>query len=256
MMFKEGKISSKTKEELERLKRGGRLLGEVKAALRKAVKVGANAAEIEDLAVRLIDQKGGIASFKGVPGYSWATCVNVNEGLVHGIPKKEIVFKKGDVVSVDVGMLYEGFHTDTSFTVGLEVDPQTSKFLEIGEAALKEAIKNVKPGSRIFDISKAIEDVVKKAGFAPIRDLVGHGIGRALHEFPQIPCFTSGKREESPQIPQGATLAIEVMYALGSHEVEVAQDSWTIAMRDAKISALFEETVAATAGGPLVLTEG
>jgi methionyl aminopeptidase len=153
-------------------------------------------------------------------------------------------------------MLYEGFHTDTSFTVGLEVDSQTQKFLKVGEETLKGAISQVKPGARIFDISKAIEEKVRASGFTPIRDLVGHGIGKALHELPQIPCFISGARDESPTIPEGATLAIEVMYTIGSYEVKVAEDGWTIAMRDGKISALFEETVAATAGGPLVLTEG
>ena len=256
MIFKEGKLSPKSPEELEAMKKGGKKLGEVKAALRRAVKVGVSAADIEELADKLITQKGGTPSFKGVPGYSWATCVNVNEGLVHGIPKREIVFKKGDVVSVDVGMLYEGFHTDTSFTVGLEVDPQTQKFLEVGKETLKKAISKLTLGARIFDISKAIEDGIKQAGLTPIRDLVGHGIGKALHESPQIPCFTSGKREQSPEVPEGAALAIEVMYAQGSYQVEIAKDGWTIAMRDGKISALFEETVAALAGGPLVLTQG
>ena len=255
-MFKGDKVSAKSPGELEIMTRGGKLLGEVKADLRQAVKVGKSAEDIEKLAVKLIGQKGGTPSFKAVPGYSWATCVNVNEGLVHGIPKREIVFKEGDVVSVDVGMKHGGYHTDTSFTVGLNVDPETEKFLAVGEKTLKEAISKVKPKAKIFDISKAIEDEVLKAGLTPIRDLVGHGIGKKLHEPPQIPCFTFKKREESPEIPEGATLAIEVMYAQGSHRVEIAKDGWTIAMRDGKISALFEETVVATAGGPLILTEG
>ena len=255
-MFKGDKVPAKSPEELEVMISGGKLLGEVKAALRDAVKVGVIALNVEELAVKLIEQKGGEPSFKGVPGYSWATCINVNEGLVHGIPKREVVFKKGDIVSVDVGMLYQGFHTDTSFTVGLEADPETEKFLEAGKSALKEAIAKVKPGAKIYDISKAIEDGITQAGLTPIRDLVGHGIGKALHELPQIPCFVSDGRQRSLEIPEGATLAIEVMYAQGSSQVEIVKDGWTIAMRDGKISALFEETVAATAGGPLVLTEG
>jgi len=255
-MFKGGRVSAKSREELDVMVKGGKLLGEVKSALRDAVKEGVSAVDIEELAVKLIDQKAGTPSFKAVPGYSWATCINVNGGLVHGIPKREVVFKKGDVVSVDVGMLYQGFHTDTSFTVGLSVDGDTEKFLQAGKKALKEAIAKVRPGSRIFDISEAIEEEIKQAGFTPIRDLVGHGIGRVLHEFPQIPCFVSGGREDSPEIPENATLAIEVMYAKGSHQIELGKDGWTIAMRDGKISALFEETVSATSGGPLVLTEG
>src|SRR3972149_9605768 len=249
-------LSIKTDAELAIMAEGGKKLGEVKKKLREKVAAGVSAWEIEELAVKLIEKAHGEPSFKKVPNYSWATCVNVNEGLVHGIPKREIVFKEGDVVSVDVGMKYGGYHTDTSFTVGLNLNPETEKFLAVGEKTLKEAISKVKPKARIFDISKAIEDEVLKAGLTPIRDLVGNGIGKKLHEPPQIPCFTFKKREESPEIPEGATLAIEVMYAQGSHRVEIAKDGWTIAMRDGKISALFEETVVATAGGPLILTEG
>jgi methionyl aminopeptidase len=255
-MFKGKAVEAKSPEEIEIMRQGGRLLGEVKAALRDAVKVGVSAQTIEELAVKLIKEKGGIASFKGVPGYSWATCVNINEGLVHGIPKPELEFKKGEVVSVDVGMQFKGFHTDTSFSVGLEVEEGIKKFLEVGKATLGKAIAQVKPGARIFDISKAIEDGIRQAGYTPIKDLVGHGIGKSLHQGPQIPCFVSGSREESPEIPEGATLAVEVMYALGSHNIKVEKDGWTISMADGKISALFEETVVALASGPLVLTEG
>lgn len=249
-------LKGKTLEEAEIMKEGGARLGQVKSALRAAVKVGVSADTIEKLARKLIAEKEGIPSFLAVPSYSWATCVNVNEGLVHGIPKSEIVFKKGDVVSVDVGMYYKGFHTDTSFTVGLGVDAKTQEFLDIGKKALREAIAQVKPGKRIYDISEAIEKTIEEAGYSPIRDLVGHGIGRELHEYPQIPCFTTGRKQETDEIPERATLAVEVMYAIGSYQVKIAQDGWTISMRDDKISALFEETVAALASGPLVLTEG
>jgi methionyl aminopeptidase len=214
-----------------------------------------SAADIEELAKELIEKEGGKPSFMMVPGYKWATCVNVNEGLVHGIPKKKVVFKKGDVVSVDVGFYYKGFHTDTSITKGLAVDAKTKKFLATGEAALKNAIKAAKAGNRIMDISEAIETTVKANGYSPIRALVGHGVGRALHEGPQIPCFTGGKKEKSPEILPGMVLAIEVMYSLGSPEVELGLDGWTISMRDAKIAALYEETVAITKHGPFVLTE-
>ncbi|KKU12319.1 MAG: Methionine aminopeptidase [Candidatus Woesebacteria bacterium GW2011_GWA1_45_8] len=257
MMFKgDGSLKPKSPESIEMMRQGGKKLGQVKSVLRQAVKIGVSAEEIEQLARGLIREKGGTPSFMAVPGYSWATCVNVNEGLVHGIPKKEIVFKKGDVVSVDVGMQYEGFHTDTSFTLGLETDSSMNKFLQVGKNALRQAIDQIRAGKRIYDISFAIERTIKGAGLTPVRDLVGHGIGRHLHESPQIPCFTTGARGQTEEIPEGATLAVEVMYAQGSHKVEVAPDGWTIAMRDGKISALFEETVAALASGPLVLTEG
>lgn len=248
------KINLKTKEDLVKMAECGKKLNFVKNELRKAVKIGGNAWEIEELAQKLIKKVGGKASFTMVEDYRWATCVNINEGLVHGIPKKEVVFKKGDVVSVDVGIYDKGFHTDTSFTVGLEVDPKTELFLQAGERALKKAISCVKEGNRIYDISKAIEDEIEQAGFTPIQALVGHGVGRALHEEPQIPCFTYGKRENSLEIKEGMVLAIEVMYALGSPEIEIGKDGWTILMRDGKISALYEETIAVTPNGPRVLT--
>lgn len=232
---------------------GGKKLSKIKKSLKKAVSVGATAGEIEELAVKLIKEEGGKPSFMMVPNYQWATCINVNEGLVHGIPKPEIVFKKGDIVSVDVGFFYKGFHTDTSFSLGLEVDA-AREFLTSGEDALKKAIDTAKVGNYIFDISKAIEDTLLSCGYRPVRALVGHGVGRHLHEGPQIPCFTNGRREESPRIVAGMALAIEVMYTQGSGEVEIGSDGWTIFMRDGKMAALYEETVAVTSHGPLVLT--
>lgn len=250
------KATLKTEEEIAIMKEGGRRLGKVKAGLRKMVKEGVAASQIEEEAVRLIGKEGGKASFKMVEGYSWATCINVNEGLVHGIPKESLVFKKGDVVSVDVGMFYNGFHTDTSFSLAIEPSGDVKKFLEAGEAALKKAIAEVTPGNKIFDISLAIQDTIESAGYSPIRALTGHGVGKELHEEPKITCFVVEPRQDSLEIKPGMVLAIEVMYAQGKPDVELARDGWTISVRDGKISALFEETVAVTPHGPLVLTEG
>jgi methionyl aminopeptidase len=248
------KINLKTEDEVAKMAECGKKLHFVREELRKAVKIGTNSLEIEELAQKLIKKVGGKPSFAMVEGYHWATCVNINEGLVHGIPKREVVFKKGDVVSVDVGIYDNGFHTDTSFTVGLEVDSKTKLFLKAGEKALKRAISAVKEGNRIYDLSCAIESEVRQAGFTPIYALVGHGVGRALHEEPTIPCFTQGERENSLEIKNGLVLAIEVMYTMGSPEVEIDKDGWTILVRDGKISALYEETVAVTRNGPQVLT--
>jgi len=254
------KFYPKTEAEIEIMRQGGRRLTRIKKALFDKVAVGTSAAEIEVLANELIKKEGAEASFKKVPGYSWATCVNVNAGLVHGIPKPEVIFKKGDVVSVDFGVYWQGFHTDCSFSRALSALPETKKFLKVGRQALKAAIAQAKAGNRIYDISAAIESTVKKAGFSPIRALVGHGVGRQLHEEPAIPCFVppdGGKpagREESMVIPEGATLAIEVMYARGLPDLVQETDGWTISSRDGKITALFEETVAVTKDGPQVLT--
>jgi len=246
----------KTEAEIAIMKEGGLRLGKVKSALRKMVKAGVSAAQVEKEAVALIEKEGGKASFKMVEGYSWATCININAGLVHGIPKESVIFKKGDVVSVDVGMYYKGFHTDTSFTTAIDPSPEVKKFLEVGETALKKAIAKAKAGNRIFDISLAIQETVEEADYCVIRALTGHGAGRELHEEPQITCFVVGTRQESAEIKLGMALAIEIMYAQGKPDVEIGRDGWTISVRDGKISALFEETVAVTPHGPLVLTEG
>lgn len=248
------KLTIKTPSEIEIMAEGGKRLARVKEELKKKVKEGVSAWEIETLAFDLIKKEGAEASFKMVPGYSWATCVNVNSGIVHGIPKPEVVFKKGDVVSVDVGIFYKGFHVDTSFTEGLGVSPEICRFLQAGKEALQKAIEKVRPGNKVYDISQAIQETIELDGYSPIRALVGHGVGRNLHEDPQIPCFTYGKREDSLEIVPGMVFAIEVMYALGSSDVATEPDGWTIVTQDGKISALFEETVATTTHGPLLLT--
>lgn len=233
---------------------GGAKLGRVKKALAAAVKTGVTALDIEKLAVKLIAAEGAEPSFMKEPGYHWATCINVNEGIVHGIPTSNVVFKNGDVVSIDVGIYYRGFHTDTSITVGINSSPETKRFLNAGTLALQKALKEAKEGNRIYDISSAIESVIEEEGYSTIKALVGHGVGRKLHEDPQIPCFLPGRIEDSPVIRKGMTLAIEVMYAQGGDKVEILEDGWTIAMRDGKMSGLFEETVAVTDKGTKVLT--
>lgn len=245
----------KTKKEIEIMAEGGKKLAKIKKSLTEKINEGVNAQEIEELAEILIKETGGKASFKMVPRYKWTTCVNVNEGVVHGIPKKETVFKKGDVVSVDIGLFYKGFHTDTSISVGIKPNSETEDFLKTGKLALDNAIDKAQVNNKIFDISKAIQNTIENAGLVPIRALVGHGIGRSLHETPQIPCFVEGDKDDSPTIPEGAVLAIEVMYTLKKPDVKVSADGWTILTRDGKITGLFEETVAITAGGPLVLTK-
>lgn len=247
-------IRLKSPEEIIIMAEGGAKLRHVKNALAKKVAAGVTALDIENLAQELIKKEGAEPSFDKVPGYRWATCICVNEQLVHGIPKKTTLFKKGDLVSIDVGLYYKGFHTDTSVSVGIDLDSDTQRFLEAGRRALNKAIAEAKPGKYIFDISEAIQDSIEAAGYTPIRALVGHGVGRELHEEPQIPCFVPEGAGRGEKIVPGMVLAIEIMYALGAPDVGVLSDGWTIAMRDGKISALFEETVAVTPRGHQVLT--
>lgn len=247
-------IKIKTPEEIEIMAEGGKKLARVKKTLAQAVKAGVTAMDIEMLSRELIKKEGAEGSFNKVPGYSWFTCISINSGLVHGIPTKEMVFKDGDKVSVDVGLYYKGFHLDTSISVGINLSPENQKFLNIGQNALERAISKAVVGNYIFDISEAIESTIEAAGYTTIKALVGHGVGRELHEDPQIPCFVPGRITDSPKIVPGMVLAIEVMYAQGSDKVEVLPDGWTIAMRDGKMSGLFEDSVAVTAKGPRVLT--
>ena len=247
-------INIKSPDELKIMEEGGKKLSFIKHSLMDMVDVGVKASDLEKLAVNLIEKTGGKASFKMVPGYSWATCINVNAGLVHGIPHKSIVFKKGDVVSGDMGLYYKGFHTDTSFTVAISPSLEVKKFLNVGKKAFVAASLAAKPGNRIYDISEKMEDTITLFGYTPVRDLVGHGIGKDLHEAPAIPCFTERPREKSALIEPGMAIAIEVMYAMGGYLVITEKDGWTIGMEDGKISALFEDTVIVAQKGSRIIT--
>jgi methionyl aminopeptidase len=243
-----------TPEEIVKITASGLILAKVKEELVKMVQVGVSAWDLEEKARVLITEAGAKPSFQMVSGYQWATCINVNEGIVHGIPKKETVFRAGDLVSLDLGVYYQGFHTDSSISVANDSTPETLKFLEVGRVAMKQAIAQAVVGNRVWDISAAIEETVASAGYSPVRALVGHGVGRELHEEPQIPCFKAGRRETSPILEKGDCLAIEVMYTMGKPDLVEASDGWTIETADGKISGLFEETVVVDNGEPWVLT--
>jgi methionyl aminopeptidase len=248
-------ILPKKPHELEKMIEGGKKLAEVKAHLKTMVKAGVTPLEIDREAERMIIASGGKPSFKMVPDYYWTTCININDGVVHGIPTDE-PFKEGDLAKVDLGMYYKGFHTDTSFMMPVgKVDGKTQDFIDIGREALKKAIAQAKPGNKISAISRAMEDVFTKRKVYPVYDLTGHGVGKRLHEAPAVPCLWEGPLEASEVIPVGATLAIEAIYTLGSPDLVVSsKDHWTIATKDGKIAGLFEETVAVTTNGPVVLT--
>lgn len=263
------KISLKTPAQIQLIREGGQKLSQIlETVVKKDVKVGERLEEIEKAMWAAIVKAGGKPAFAQVPGYHWATCINVNEGVVHGIPLGYQI-KPGDVVTVDTGMVYRGWHSDMSTTflvpgdfrkaVSLENGEAVSAeeirlFLETGKQALKRAIAAAQPGQRIGHISAAIQGVVEGAGYSCLRNLTGHGIGRNLHEPPPIPCFLRGDFKETPLIKPGMVLAVEVIYAMGSHETETGKDGWTIRMKDGKISAVFEKTIAIADDGPFVCT--
>src|SRR3989344_5652116 len=194
---------------------GGKRLREVRETIVSRISPGVKLLELEQLADSLINKSGGEAAFKRVPGYEWATCINVNEGVVHGIPSERII-QDGDVVSVDVGMIYRGWHTDTSTTViAGRKSAATSKLLRVGREALAAAIKEARIGNRVGQISLILEQVLRRGGMSPVKTLTGHGLCRALHEFPPIPCFLDGSVQATPLSKSGMTLAIEVIYSMG-----------------------------------------
>lgn len=250
------KVTIKTPAEIAIMAGGGELLAWVRDQTVKKIKAGVTSLEIDQLATRLIKEAGAEPSFSQVPGYHHATCININDEVVHSIPNDQKI-KNGDVVSLDVGLCYLGFHSDTSISVGVgKIGKDIKKFLEIGQLAVKKAIKETRVGNRIWDLSNAMQTTVETAGFSVVTALTGHGIGHHLHEEPAIPCFCAQKREYTPEIVEGMVLAIEIMYAAGSGEVVYKNDDgWTIATADGKIAGLFEQTVAVTKHGPLVLTK-
>lgn len=261
----------KSPSELKKMREGGKKLGAIRDQLLEKIAPGVTPLEIEKLAQLLIRKAGGTPSFMIVNGYKWATCISVNDGVVHGIPTK-VPFSSGDVVGIDVGLLYQGLHTDTSWTIlvqnqnshpkdgqplaeKLKNQNEIEKFVKSGEIALKKAIDQAKPGNRVGHISQAIAETVEGAGYSVVRSLVGHGVGRVLHEPPQIPGILTQSIEKTPPLLPGMVIAIEVIYNMGRPEITYKNtDGWSLVTADGSLSGLFEHTVAITAEGPIVLT--
>ena len=257
-------IDIKTPEEIEIMRQGGRVLAEVLRKVLDHIKPGVTELELDALANRLITEKGGEPAFKKVKGYSHALCVSVNNVVVHGIPTKRAI-KEGDVIGIDCGVLYKGFNTDMSETVRVSTNnkqqttdnrDEVDKFLDTGKRALNEAIKIAKVGNRVGHISKTIQDIVEGEGYGVVRSLIGHGVGRKLHEDPEVPGFLNKKIGKTLRLSPGMTIAVEVIYNMGGHEVShLNNDGWTITTADGSISGLFEKTIAITEDGPEILTK-
>ncbi len=248
-------IPIKTEQELKIMGEGGKRLSLAFGKVLEEARVGVRLKDLDLLAEKLIEKQGGSPSFKVVKGYCWTTCININQGVVHGIPNGYKI-KEGDVLSLDMGILFEGFHSDMARTmiIGGKPSGKHSEFLKAGEIALKKAIMQARAGNRVGHITLAIEQEIKKAGFNPIESLTGHGVGRKLHEEPQIFGVLKQKLERTPLLANGMVLAIEVIYAQGQPSLILKSDGWTIETADGKLAGLFEDTVVLTEAGPLVLT--
>ena len=233
--------------------RSGRIVGDVLEALKDIVKIGLTTKEIEDFVDERIRAQGGIPAFKGYRGYPASVCTSVNEQVVHGIPSARVL-KDGDIVSIDVGVLLDGFYGDGAVTIPVgAVDRETAELIRATEESLYLGIQSAVEGNRLYDISAAIQRHVEKNGFSVVRLFVGHGIGRELHEEPQVPNY--GVPGQGPRLKRGMTLAIEPMVNAGSHEVIILEDGWTAVTKDGKKSAHFEHTVLVTSDKPRILTK-
>lgn len=236
------------------MRRSGQAVRQVLDLVRSLVKPGATTMDLEVAAERMMAELGAVPAFKGYHGYPCVLCTSVNNEVVHGIPSRSRVLREGDIVSVDCGVLLDGYYGDSAITiaVGERVQNKARKLLEITEASLEKAISEVKVGATLGDIGAAVQQHVEAVGFNVVRDFVGHGIGREMHEEPQIPNY--GQRGRGTVLKAGMVLAIEPMVNTGAADVKVLEDGWTAVTVDGSLSAHFEHTVAVTEDGPLVLT--
>lgn len=242
----------KSAGEIERIRAAGQVVAETLEMLRAAVRPGVTTLELDALAEAFIRERGGSPSFKHYRGYPATLCVAVNDVVVHGIPNDQPL-RAGDIIAIDVGVKLDGWHGDAAITVPVgEIDAESQRLLEVCREALDAGIDQARAGRKLTDISHAIERRVTAAGFAVVRDLFGHGIGRRLHEPPSLPHY--GPPGQGPTLRPGMVLTIEPMIVAGSPEVHLLDDGWTIITADGRRSAQFEHTVAITSNGPRVLT--
>lgn len=245
-------IIYKNNDEISLMRKAGKIVGETLLLLEKEVKPGITTAELDIMAEEFITKHGAKPSFKGLYGFPASLCISVNEQVVHGIPGG-YVLKDGDIVSVDCGAYLNGFHGDAArtFAVG-NVSEEANKLIKVTEQSFFKGIEYAKVGNRLTDISHGIQSYIEASGFAVVRDFVGHGIGRVVHEDPDVPNF--GKPGRGPKLAQGMALAIEPMVNLGSYKVKTLNDDWTVVTSDGSLSAHYENTIVILPDGPEILT--
>jgi len=250
-------ILIKTEKEIASMRRGGKILASIMSEIGMAISPGINTKELDKLAEKLVFANGGEAVFKGFGGprnpYPATICASINSEIVHGIPNEKIIIKKGDLVKIDIGMRYEGMVTDMARTFEVkDVSPLAHKLAKVTREALDKGIKTLKPGAYLSEYSIVIESYVRSFGFTPARDLVGHGVGRELHEDPQIPNYKWQAKDIV--LKEGMTLALEPMINVGTGKIKAMSDGWVYATEDGQLSAHFEDTVLIRKGGCEILT--
>ena len=246
-------IELKSAREIGLMRAGGHILADVVDHLRETVKPGLSTLEIDEDVEAFIRSRGALPAFKGYRGFPATVCISINDEVVHGIPSAHRRIKEGDIVGLDLGCIVEGYYADCAFTLAIgDIPSKVQQLLDITRESLDAAIAECRAGRRLSDVSHAVQAHVERHGFSVVRAFVGHGIGRALHEDPQIPNF--GDPGRGPQLRPGMVLAIEPMVTMGSWEVKVLDDGWTAVTRDGSLAAHFEHTIAVTDDGPEVLT--
>jgi methionyl aminopeptidase len=250
-------ILLKSKQEIEHMRAASAIVAEILLEIRNHVQPGVSTAELDALAEELTRKKGAVPAFKGynVAGrvFPASICISINDEVVHGVPSRRRVLQVGDIVGLDFGVSYHGYYGDAAMTVPVgKVTPEAERLMEVTSGALRAGIEAIAPGRHVGDISAAIQDAAEGAGYSLVREFVGHGIGRSLHEDPQVPNYRTGAR--GVRLQEGLVLAIEPMVNAGRPEVYVKEDGWTAATRDGKLSAHFEHSVAVTADGPYILS--
>ena len=247
-------IVLKSSRELALMRRAGRIVAQVHERFREVVRPGITTADLEKVASRIIEQEGAIPSFKGYRGFPASICASINEEIVHGIPSPERVLEEGDIISLDVGAIYKGYHGDAAITLPVgEVDEEVRRLLQVTQGALKAGIAQSRAGKRLGDISAAIQRHAEVNGFNVVREYTGHGIGQEMHEDPQIPNF--GRPNRGPRLRPGMTFALEPMVMAGDWQTRTLSDNWTVVTADGSLSAHFEHTIAVTNGEPEILTK-
>ncbi|MEY9096950.1 type I methionyl aminopeptidase [Paenibacillus sp. RC84] len=246
-------IICKSEVELELMREAGRIVAETHKLMAESVRPGITTKDLDKIAEEYIRSQGAVPSFKGYNGFSGSICTSVNEELVHGIPGSRNLVE-GDVISIDIGAQYKGYHGDSAWTYGVgEISETAKKLLEVTERSLFAGLAEAKPDARLYTISHAIQQVIEDAGFSVVREYVGHGIGTELHEDPQIPNY--GIRDKGPRLKPGMVLAIEPMVNVGQRFVKTLEDDWTVVTVDNSLCAHFEHTIAITADGYEILTQ-
>lgn len=245
-------IVRKSKDEIAVMRHAGRITAEALKLIENEIKPGVQTVTLDEIAEDFIRKSGGRPAFKGYKGFPASICASPNEVVVHGFPSKREL-KEGDIISIDVGVEFEGYFGDSAatFAVG-EISPEARRLLEVTKDALEKGIAECKVDNYLYDISHAIQVRVESAGYSVVKEFVGHGIGREMHEEPQIPNFGQPKR--GPKLQSGMVFAIEPMVNIGGYKVDILSDQWTVVTKDRSLSAHFEHTVAVTDEGPLVLT--